>query len=75
MTSPATVPMRCRKCGNAMLSPREEHETSLVREVITSCCNLCENGERDLTTYRLSDGREVGYPELEDLQEQQEQSA
>lgn len=61
------VPMRCRKCGNAMLLPREEHETGLVRETITSYCNLCDDGERDFTTYRLADGREVGYPALEDI--------
>lgn len=75
MTLRTNVPMRCRNCGNAMLSPREAHETSIVREVITSLCNLCDSGDYQVTTYRLTDGREVSYPGLEDILEQRERSA
>lgn len=62
------VAFRCRRCGNAILTPREAEEIPAVREVSTSFCNLCEIGGEFMETFcTLRDGREICWPQLKDI--------
>ena len=54
------VPLRCLCCGNAVLSPRHEHEAGAA-EIVMSLCPICDNGGFEEAFYVDRNGRMMTY--------------
>lgn len=67
------LPMRCLRCGNAMLTDRTEMER-LASVIEDSSCNICDVGGEFAEQFYVVNGKALSFGEYMDLVEAKEES-